>query len=1320
MKLLLGLDIGTKMHKLSSSRRISSPQNGQLESGSLSKNSSGPTRFSFHRPYNAGFHGTSYGMSPKSKIDSRYSLNNESTGLSYRENSFALEEEATSWDSKDSSRGNIQNLHGAKYILQVNKELSSIDKINDFNAKSLIIAGKSHLGLYTFNEDDYTLKMAHDFIPSSRTNNAISKTTSSSLRRQLKKISTISDVKAGFHNHKNYIAICGTSTSVSIYDITKTSAIDNPLVTSLSEHTRSINSVDFNMSQTNLIVSGGQDGCIKIWDLRSPQITINRSDISINTGSDSVRDVKWMPNYNFGDEYGGSSNRGFKFSSIHDSGLLLKFDMRQPNQVEKKINAHSGPGLCINWHPHQDYIFTGGRDGKLCLWYMGDKSNNGNIVNVNPTNNLQYGANPSYSLSLGSTALAFPELTINTAHPVNKLKFSPKYEKNVFNSLVGTSSMGMDSDVSIYSLARKFIPKNILTLNSPSLGFIWWDDKMVFNIDKQSRISGWNVEQQPTLLDNLPKNAVYWRDLDGDGLLFIDQNPGSYYSSEEMILTPGSSDYRKAQNQHKLSNATANSFLYGNSTNSTNTNNNNNIGNNSAVSLSKSGPHGLPHHHNHIIHYPYQNSLSTERPALGKNTSSFSSKISPSLGSSAWQNMYNLSHHNSIASGSESTLALGADSQFDSPNIVSLDLPHVMSSIRTAKLQELHKMVENKEVLELKSSPTEVFKFLARELKFSYLQERIDTKDIEVETKSQNLDEYDNSKIQLMEKLGLTENNTWANLVRYTKSHESDDSTSESTEPKTPMTSSPEATEKKGTSIKQTEDKGKGAEFTTIQTRLNDLIELITVCDKNSETYLLLEDYTDYKLWLMMRDALLWDLKEISDKLAVANQNNNDLDELKMQQPWTKVDSFSSLQHANRRDSVLSGYSTYSASDLNSSLNTSARRSFNEPKDLLEKPAISHLKAQLEDAQLSKTGSRSNSVHSNLQENLEHLRKLKVERGEDSDSPFDDERDDGEVMKQANQLNTSETKMGNPSENVPPLTKEIEIQNRRPRTSFIDTFISQLRSPGSSHLDSEHESTGSKRSSLPSFGSSAAPFLAKKGLNMMKSSNAKEKLEEGLVATFEPAFENIPLTTVKTNQTSAITTFFEWQKKQNNEVTPPWSTREIILQIYKSSVASGNILLTMNILLLFQNMFNLVDTRVLKNSIAEFTTLLHKYELFEIAAELLKYCPFDDISDGMAGQSSVRMFCDKCGKLLSNEKSKEKYTEEFQSGAENSMSRFGYWYCDNCTKKNTLCCYCNKPMKSLSLCLLNCGHEGHHSCLKKWFLDEKMEGCPAGCNGILL
>lgn len=84
--------------------------------------------------------------------------------------------------------------------------------------------------------------------------------------------------------------------------------------------------------------------------------------------------------------------------------------------------------------------------------------------------------------------------------------------------------------------------------------------------------------------------------------------------------------------------------------------------------------------------------------------------------------------------------------------------------------------METSELTALKESPVEVFKFLARELKFSYMQEknntRLDEDTVEAD-KAQSIDDAKTKK-QLMEKFGIAENNTWTNLIRRNTSHDAE------------------------------------------------------------------------------------------------------------------------------------------------------------------------------------------------------------------------------------------------------------------------------------------------------------------------------------------------------------------------------------------------------------------------------------------------------------------------------------------------------------------------------------------------------------------
>ncbi|SCU84284.1 LAME_0C08900g1_1 [Lachancea meyersii CBS 8951] len=1293
--------------------RSRSPSAKDVSSSSGSRLPSSLSRFSNSSKQYHQLSGSDFlqGMSPKTSFQPRYPVGG------FPPSAESVKETPSSSSGITNRRayvnpGQIRS-SGLKYSLQVPKELSSIDKINDPQKKSVVIAGKNHLGLYDFNSNTEEIRCVHDYLQ----NNS---DTSSNSMRAFKKISTISDVKAGFHNHKNYVAICGTSNSVSIYDVNKASSSSGPLATVLSKHTRSINSVDFNMSQSNLIISGGQDGCVKVWDLRSSRGHKNMSDITINSGSDSVRDVKWMPTFDTisYDSPSGIANRGHKFASIHDSGLLLTYDIRQPSQAEKRINAHSGPGLCLSWHPFHEYIMTGGRDGKCCLWNVGLRNHNfignGNVHHNNSFSSASTLLAPTHP---GNTTLIAPEVIINTAHPLTKLKFQPSTVENVFNSVVALSSLGENSDVSLYSLSRQYIPKNVLTTTTPSCGFVWWDENFIFNIDKQNMLTGWDLKREPTVLENLSKSVIDWRDIEGDGMLFISQDKGGYELNQK-IANESQADHRSIS-QSKTSTTSVHNLFSGNSL---------------RHNASSSSFPALASHHGSGVTF-------AERPSHPRSGTSntFKSLHGQPIGS---YNSQSNQHHNSIASMSTSSTAMDTDPDYISPKLISLDLPRLLNRIISSRTQSSVNRSNVADISALKESPVEVFKFLARELKFSYVQETQNARDDKLnatasnENFAQSEDDID-IKIHLINQFGLTEDNTWTKFIKDPQRQDTTDiENSFRSNAKDVSISSLRSNESSQSGLDKADPSTQQKEQSLVEDgraaqakrKIEHFIELISMCDHNAETYLFVEDLSNFKIWMMMRDALLWDLKQVADKFKLEALGSL---------PEAVKQSFVPGTYAVRRPSEASEYSSFSASEIAS---TPLPNSFPKHRDSLAQDTFSrptsssNLRAQSAcnvggDRMLSSSSRRATPERSSLKTGLEELRRRQSTHPENNDSAIEEEDElqpEGEHQSHASEVFQEHG---------------IPIANKAGRKiSFIDSFITNLRSPKGSHHDRDRDrdsefnrgthSLGSKKSGQPSYSSSfVSPGPGKhvdRPLRYHPSSTAS--LDEMPRLPHRGSLELDDLLGIDLDkspnvntgaQESKISQMLKCYKKY--ETVPPWDSAKLIKMFFKESVESGNVLLTITIILLFQTTFNVTSTLVVKDALAEFLNLLQKYELFETAADLLKYCPWDDILGSGTGQCTIRIYCERCKKLLVNERSKENFMEERKrTGNPDVMKKFGYWYCDACSRRNTLCVICERPLKKLALGVLNCGHMGHFECLQNWFMQEEMDTCPCGCPGKLI
>lgn len=1202
----------------------------------------------------------------------------------------------------------VSNSSGLLYKVKAKKELASIDAVHDPRAFAIVCAGKSHLGYYKFSAEDRSLICTHDIInySSSQCSSLQSK------RSRLIKFSTIADVKTGFQQYTNYVAICSNSTTISLYDISKRQSYDSAVVKSLAEHTRSINGFDFNMIQPHLILSGGQDGCLKIWDLRSnsAQKRSGGCDINISTTFGSIRDTKWMPGYNF-TSYDDKLTRemrshgGYKFASIHDSGAILKFDMRQPAQPEKKINAHTGPGLCINWHPHQDYIVSGGRDGKCSLWYFGDKKSND--INNNYSDATNITSSPQLhnlyqntflnSNTASNLAVVYPETTINIGSPITKLKFRPYYDKNIYNSMLAISCMGDEAQVSIHSLARRYIPKHILQTSASAVGLVWWDSNILFNIDMNNYVNGWDLSMEPTVLDTLPKICTAWRDIEGYGFTYIDQEIGSYTSNQEAYKMISPLNWERPSRKEMSPNP-------------------------SSVVSSPGIINTLRSNHSNMINDKMPPKLMT----------TYSSKSLLSTKS------YNSNTNISLKSGTSKQ-----ENDEKSPYVITLDLPYIFNEMRQKQLLRMQRELINTKTNIFKETPVETFKYLVRELKFSLENE---TKNIEnsLSTDDDSTKTEDERETEdLMRKFGFTENATWTALVnKSTDERRSSLFGSQfGVESKVIGTDISDHLRSRNESIMSSENdselishvttklysKTKETETSKLSKALQKphinrkgkiqmLLKLVAAVNHNATVYSDIGDISTFKVWIVIRDTLFWELKKLDildeNNIIIEEQGENSSRESLIengynQSPFSEDSPYSSKIASVERDSL--------------SLIEEQPQALHEDNRVVKRKHVSSLQKQL---QASKND--ANMVSQELNQ---------IQRRHDNDEKS---LNNDPNMKNDTSLRSQSEGDNYNGKGIPILKK------RQGRLSFIDTFMNDRR-----HLvgsvdetisnryspSAIHSSPHSKLSSLHSVTSGYlhGPFMNK----ILSHMGSPHEIDNQVF--LDKFLESTSLGS-SSDENCLYDKDISSRERSQNICTPPWDTATIIKQLYKQAIESGNTLLGINILLLFHTIYAIVPEEVVKNSLVEFVNILHRFETFEIAAALLKSCPWDDIMGGNSGHSSsIQIYCDKCHKLLINEYSKERFTierskqnikkdrattiDEYDNDNDsetdtniNPMTRFGYWYCDNCKKPNSLCVYCERPMKKLCIALLSCGHEGHFDCFQEWFLDENMATCPAGCN----
>lgn len=304
------------------------------------------------------------------------------------------------------------------------------------------------------------------------------------------------DVKWSSGQFANTIATAANNGKIVVYDINRAGVE----LGRIHEHQRQVHSLDFNPNGGYLLLSGDQDGMVRLWDLRSMDrargaITWH-SRTKFKTNADGIREVKWSP----GD--------AVQFACGTDNGMIQSWDIRSNHAPLLRINAHSETCLTIDFHPDGKHLASGSMDRSVKVWNLsGDKRQK-------------------------------PAWFFGAPQPVAKLRWRPLAWSARAQSSGGwestqlvTSYARFDSRVHLWDFRRPYVPfREIDRFATAPTGLLWHSEDLLWSVGNEGIFTQTDIHFAPKIFDRRSIQALDCAHF-GEAIISLQRRPKRRASS---------------------------------------------------------------------------------------------------------------------------------------------------------------------------------------------------------------------------------------------------------------------------------------------------------------------------------------------------------------------------------------------------------------------------------------------------------------------------------------------------------------------------------------------------------------------------------------------------------------------------------------------------------------------------------------------------------------------------------------------------------------------------------------------------------------------
>ncbi|KAI0457449.1 hypothetical protein F5B21DRAFT_464473 [Xylaria acuta] len=315
-----------------------------------------------------------------------------------------------------------------------------------------------------------------------------------------------------------------------MYDVNRLAAGFGLEFVQSSEGSRQVNKLDFNPHGGTWLLSGGQDGVVRCFDVRTPVAGRNgptfRIFQALRGNSDAVRDLKWAP------------KDALMFACGTESGAILKWDVRKPSTPLLKINGHDPQkGVSsVSWHPDGDHVISAGLDGKCYVWDLSK--------NAEKRQKAKWSINAPAPVTSVSWR---PGLWSATAQGRRAAQVALAYDGG------GGLKNGISS-VHIWDLARPTMPYKEIDLFETSPNALLWHDQDLLWAVGQDGFTQCDVAFAPKAMDRRPLSSLDFSPR-GEALMFLEERiqmsrPRATVEAHDLMPT---SSYSSSSNGQMLS-----------------------------------------------------------------------------------------------------------------------------------------------------------------------------------------------------------------------------------------------------------------------------------------------------------------------------------------------------------------------------------------------------------------------------------------------------------------------------------------------------------------------------------------------------------------------------------------------------------------------------------------------------------------------------------------------------------------------------------------------------------------------------------------------